>query len=365
VTTAGPRYRRRTFLALAGAGAAVACLGSTESPSPSPEVVTPTPSPSPRAAVLTGTLVVYSAIEESTTNELLAAFMKADLGVRMDLAALAAANELATRLRVEQKARKADLFVGGASAFHDALGKDGILEAYVSATSALVPSALKERTGLWTGWYEDVLGLVVNTDRVAKELPGKPASWDDLLDLAWKGKLIVPDPVRADAGYMFLATQLFRFGRDETKTLDYLKQLHANVAQYLSDTAQVVAMVSRGDAAGAPIWGHDVLADATRKPGLQLLAPRDTGLEIGAVSIIKGTAAPAAARAFVEWVGGRDAQTLIAKTGGRAPTRALAPAAAGAPSLAGLDPTRYDRRVATDIRQRLLSRWREAVGRTD
>ncbi len=313
MTTAGPRYRRRTFLALAGAGAAVACLGSTESPSPSPEVVTPTPSPSPRAAVLTGTLVVYSAIEESTTNELLAAFMKADLGVRMDLAALAAANELATRLRVEQKARKADLFVGGASAFHDALGKDGILEAYVSAT----------------------------------------------------GKLVVPDPVRADAGYMFLATQLFRFGRDETKTLDYLKQLHANVAQYLSDTAQVVAMVSRGDAAGAPIWGHDVLADATRKPGLQLLAPRDTGLEIGAVSIIKGTAAPAAARAFVEWVGGRDAQTLIAKTGGRAPTRALAPAAAGAPSLAGLDPTRYDRRVATDIRQRLLSRWREAVGRTD
>src|SRR6266851_949669 len=339
------RYQRRTFLALAGASAAVACLGSTEAPSPSPEPATPSASPSPRAA-LTGTLVVYSALEESTTDELLAAFAKADPGVRMDLAALAAADELETRLRVEQKARKADLFVGGASAYHDALGKDAILEPYVSATSALVPSALKERTGLWTGWYEDVLGLVVNTERVTKELPAKPASWDDLLDPAWRGKLIVPDPVRTDAGFVFLATQLFRFGRDETKTMDYLKQLHANVAQYPGDVAQVVAMVARGDAAGAPSWGHDVLADATRKPGLQMLAPRDAGLEIGAVSIVKGTASTAAARAFVEWVGGRDAQAIVARIGGRAPTRVLTPAPAGAPSLAGLDPTRFDRRIA-------------------
>ena len=358
------RYDRRTFLALAGASAAVSCLGPSEAPSPSPESVTPSPSPSARVAALTGTLVVYSALEESTTNELLAAFAKADPGVRMDLAALAAADELETRLRVEQKARKADLFVGGASAYHDALGKDGVLDAYVSATSALVPSALKERTGLWTGWYEDVLGLVVNSDRVSKELPAKPATWDDLLDPAWKGKLIVPDPVSTDAGYVFLATQLFRFGRDETKTIDFLKQLHPNVTRYPGDAAQVVAMVARGDAVGAPSWGHDVLADAARKPGLQLLAPRDASLEIGAVSIVKGTSSAAAARGFIEWVGGRDAQMIIAKVGGRVPTRALAAAPAGAPSVAGLDPTRYDRRVAGDVRQRLLSRWREATGRT-
>jgi iron(III) transport system substrate-binding protein len=362
MSPADRRYDRRTFLALAGAGAAVACLGPAESPSPSPVVTTA--SLSPRTAAPLGTLVVYSALEESTTNELLTAFVKADPGVRMDLAALAAADELETRLRVEQKARKADLFVGGASAYHDALGKDGILDAYVSATSALVPSALKERTGLWTGWYEDVLGLAVNADRVAKELPARPATWDDLLDPAWKGKLIVPDPVRTDAGYVFLATQLFRFGRDEAKAIDYLAQLHQNVAQYPGDAARVAAMVARGDAVGAPSWGHDVLADATRKTGLQFLAPRDAGVEVGAVSIVKGSSSLAATRAFVEWVGGRDAQTIIAKTGGRTPTRALAATPAGSPSLAGLDPARYDRRFASDIRGRLLARWRDAVGRT-
>ena len=357
------RYRRRAFLELAGAAAVVVCTPAppaAESPTPSPE---PTPSPTPRGAPLTGTLVVYSSLEELLTTALLAAFTKTFPGVRAEALAYAPPDEIETRLRIERQFRKADVFLGGASGHHDILGKDGFLEAYLSAPAAQIGARLKEPTGLWTGWYEDVLGLVVNTDRVAREFGGKkPAAWDELLDPAWKGKLVIPDPVLTDAGFAFLATQYFRLDRDEAKTLEYLKALHPNVLRYERDQATALAMVARGEVAGAAAWGHDVLADAVRTTGTAMLAPKDASLEIGAVSIVKGTASGAAARAFVDWLVGRDAQALVATVGGRSPAGALAAPPAGSPPLSSLDPTRYDRRAAYDVRQRLLGRWRTTVG---
>ena len=356
------RYRRRTFLALAGATALAACTSApaTEPPTPTPE---PTATPTPRGAPVTGALVVYSALEEPVTAALLGAFMKAFPGVRAEAIAYAPPDELETRIRVERQSHKADVLLGGASAHHDILGKDGFLDAYVSAPAAQISTRLKEATGLWTGWYEDVLGLVVLTRRVASDLGGKkPATWDDLLDLSWKGRLVIPDPVLTDAGFAFLATQYFRFDRDETRTLDYLRSLHANVLRYPRDQAAAVAMVDRGEALGAAAWGHDVLADNARRPAIEIVALKDASLEIGAVSILKGTTSSAAARALVDWTVGRDAQALVTTVGGRSPTRALAAPPAGSPALSSLDPTRYDRRAAYDIRGRLLARWKTAVG---
>jgi iron(III) transport system substrate-binding protein len=358
-----PRYRRRTFLALAGATALVACTPTTpsaESPTPSPE---PTASPTPRGAPLTGTLAVYSAIDEPTTTSLLGAFTKTFPGVRAEAIAYAPPEELETRLRIELRSRKADVLLGGASAHHDILGRDGFLEAYLSAPAAQISARLKEPTGMWTGWYEDVLGLVVNSALIARELGGKrPATWDDLLDPSWKGRLLIPDPALTDAGFAFLATQYFRFDRDDGKTLDYLRALHPNVLQYPRDQATGIAMVARGDAAGAAAWGHEGLADGARSQGVEMLAPKDASLEIGAVSIVKGTQSGTAARALVDWLFGRDAQALVATVGGRSPARALSAPPAGSPPLSSLDPARYDRRAAYDIRGRLLARWRTAAG---
>jgi len=358
------RYRRRAFLALAGATAVAACTPTppaAESPAPPPQ---PTPSPTPRGAPLTGTLAVYSALDEPTTAALLGAFTKMFPGVRAEAIAYAPPDELETRMRIELRSRKADILLGGANAHHDILGKDGFLEAYLAAPAAQISARLKEATGLWTGWYEDVLGLVVNSGRITRELGGKrPATWDDLLDPSWKGKLVIPDPALTDAGFAFLATQYFRFDRDEAKTLDYLRALHPNVLQYPRDQATAVAMVARGDAAGAAAWGHDVLAEAARGPAMEMLAPKDSSLEIGAASIVKGTQSGPAARALVDWLVGPDAQALIATIGGRSPVRALAAPPAGSPPLSSLDPGRYDRRAAYDVRGRLLARWRTAAGR--
>ncbi|TMC78409.1 MAG: extracellular solute-binding protein, partial [Chloroflexi bacterium] len=103
---------------------------------------------------------------------------------------------------------------------------------------------------------------ISNTSRLAKDLGGKkPATWDDLLDPAWKQKLILPDPIKTGGGYIFIATQIFRFNRDEAKAMDYMKKLHANILSYGPTSPGVITSVSNGEAAGAPNWSHDILTE--------------------------------------------------------------------------------------------------------
>src|SRR5204862_377788 len=80
-------------------------------------------SSSPTAAATakpTGRISIYSALNESTNNELFKAFTTAT-GVQVDVLPLAAAGDLQTRITAEKNNPQADIFVGGSSEFHDPL----------------------------------------------------------------------------------------------------------------------------------------------------------------------------------------------------------------------------------------------------
>jgi iron(III) transport system substrate-binding protein len=134
---------------------------------------------------------------------------------------------------------------------------------YKLPNAASVEERYKDPDGLWTGWYIGIFGFVLNTDRFAKEMRSvtKPATWDDLLDAAWKDKLACPEPVKTGGGYIFIATQIFRFyavqaaarattsatedpakkyDQGEALAMDYMKKLHANISQYAGTAPQAI-----------------------------------------------------------------------------------------------------------------------------
>ena len=350
---------RREFLKLAGLSAVLAaCGGATGTP-------TQTPGASASAtAKPTGNITVYSALNETTNNQFTAAFKAAYPGSNVDLLSLAAAGDLQTKIVAEKSNPRADVFIGGSSEFHDPLGKQGLLEAYVSPNASKVGAAFKEASGLWTGWYTGIFGFVMHTDRLNKELGGKkPATWDDLLDTAWKGKLVLPDPVKTGGGYIFIATQIFRFNRDEAKAMEYMKSLHKNIADYIGTSPQAIALVSQGQYVGAPNWSHDILTEKGKNPGVDLAVPSDTGFEVGAVSIVKGSKNLPLAKAFVDWVLTPDAGALNVKLSNRGSTLPEVAPAPGAPTLTTVKLVNYDRQWATDNKPRILQMWQAAVGR--
>ncbi len=357
-----PELDRRRFLKLAGATAIVAaCGGAGTAPSAAPSASTAASAAA--TAKATGTISIYSALNESTNNALFDAFTKAT-GVKTSVLPLAAAGDLQTRITAEKNNPQADIFVGGSSEFHDPLGKQGLLEAYQSPAAKDVAAQFKEATGLWTGWYTGIFGFISNTSRLAKDLGGKkPATWDDLLDPAWKQKLILPDPIKTGGGYIFIATQIFRFNRDEAKAMDYMKKLHANILSYGPTSPGVITSVSNGEAAGAPNWSHDILTEKAKDPTkIDLTVPKDTGFEVGAVSIVKGTKNLLGAQAFVDWVLTKEAGDLNVKLSNRGSVRKDVSPAPGSPTLDQVSLVNYDRQWATDNKTRIQKLWQTAVG---
>src|SRR3984893_2918537 len=311
-----------------------------------------------------GKLSVYSALNESTNNAFVDAFKKANPGVEVDVLPLAAAGELQTRITTEKAAPKADIFIGGSAEFHDPLGNQGLLEAYKSPNAADVDAQFKNADGMWTGWYIGIFGLAINKDRWAKEMAGKPTptTWDDLLNTDLKGKLDFPDPVKTGGGYIFLATQVFRFNKDEAQAMAYMKKLHDNIGQDGGTSPQGIELVGQGQFLMGPNWGHDILTAANKGQPLEFKAPADTANEVGAISIVKGGPNTAAARAFVDWVLTKEAGQLNVQLSNRLSVRKDVPPAPGAPTLDSVKLVAYDRDWATQNKDRLIKAWQAAVG---
>ncbi|MEK7862613.1 MAG: extracellular solute-binding protein, partial [Chloroflexota bacterium] len=238
-------YDRRAFLKLTGAAALIAACDRAAAPTAAPASTSAaTTAPAARP---TGRIAVYSALDESTNRQLIAAFKAAHAGTDVDLLPLAPAGELQTRIRVEKASPKADIFVGGDSSLHDVLGREGLLAKYSPPNASGIAAEAKDPSGYWTGWHYGILGFVSNTPRLTSEVGGrKPRTWDDLLDPAWKGRLVLPDPLKTVAGYTFLAAQIFRFNRDEGKAMDFMKELHPQIARYVARTPQGIELVSQG-----------------------------------------------------------------------------------------------------------------------
>ena len=356
-----PVLDRRTFLKGLGVVTVAAACGGAATPTATSTAATSTAAAT--AAPVAGTISVYSALNESTNNEFFGAFKKAFPNVTVNVLPLAAAGELQTRIKTEAASPKADIFIGGSSEFHDPLGKAGLLEAYISPNAKDIAAQFKEPTGLWTGWYTGIFGFISNNDRLTKELAGKkPATWDDLLDPAWKGKLILPSPTLTGGGYIFIATQIFRFNKDEAKAMAYMKSLHANIAQYIPTSPGALTLIDQGQFVGCPNWSHDILTEKSKGNPVDLTVPTDTGFEVGAISIVKGTKNLAAAKALVDWSITKEAGDLNVKLSNRGSTRTDVAAAPGSPSLTSVKLVNYDRQWATDNKARILKDWQTAVG---
>jgi iron(III) transport system substrate-binding protein len=327
-----------------------------------------------------GKIAVYSALNESTNNAFVAAFKKEHANIDVELLPLAAAGELQTRIRTEKDSPKADVFIGGSSEFHDPLGKAGLLVAYQSPNAAGIDDTYKSPDGYWTGWYIGIFGFVYNTDRFSKEMAGAkpPAGWDDLLTGGWKGNLVLPDPVKTGGGYIFIATQIFRFAQalrlvpaaqataiDYTKAedaaMDYMKKLHANIGQYAGTAPQAIQLVGQGQFVGVPNWSHDILTARSQGQPVALAVPAETGFEVGAVSIVKGGPNTEAAKTFVDWVLTRPASELNVKLSNRLSVLKDVAPAPGAPTLDQVQLVPYDRTWATANKDRVLKKWQAAI----
>jgi iron(III) transport system substrate-binding protein len=144
--------------------------------------------------------------------------------------------------------------------------------------------------------------------------------------------------------------------------MDFMKKLHANIAQYIPTSPGALTLIDQGQFVGCPNWSHDILTEKSKGNPVELTVPSDTGFEVGAVSIVKGAKNFPAAQAFVDWVLTKEAGALNVKLSNRGSTLADVAPAPGAPTLTQVKLVNYDRQWATDNKDRILKLWQQTVG---
>ncbi len=272
-----------------------------------------------------GKVTIYTTASGSTRVALTKAFTK-KYGIQLDLLVGRGA-ETAEKLSVERRANifTADLYIGGSTTSTTSFKPKGFLAPLKPLL--ILPDVTNSK--LWYGgglFFTDkerqyvaipVLTpansyLAINTDLVK---PGDIASYKDLLNPKWKGKIIMNDPTIAGAG-----SRWFAVVADKYTGLDYMRHLAKQDLTITRDRRLQVEGLARGKYAIAIGSQPDELeslikAGAPIKP----LIPEEgtwLGGGPGCISYFDRAPHPSATKIFVNWLMSKEGQTVYSKAVG-------------------------------------------------
>lgn len=163
--------------------------------------------------------------------------------------------------------------------------------------------------GYWHSMYHLTTALIYNTNLVKPEQA--PKSYEDLLQPAWKGKMLF-DP---EAGYIFAAMES-AWGRE--KAVAYLARLSKQDISYRRGGTLTTQVVSSGEyPIGIAINGETSAAIREKGAplGFKVLAP--TIVKPEGLFIAHNAPHPHAALLFAEWVLSDEAQSFLTGTLGK------------------------------------------------
>ena len=215
-------------------------------------------------------------------------------------------------LEAEKNNPQADtVYYSGAIGYQAAT--KGLHQPYKPAGWEKIPDDLKDRDGHWWTIHVAHIALLVNTSA----LKGKPVprSFADLLRPEYKGMVVYDDPRIHGTAFTFVygINQLLGGGPDMNKGFDYLKKLHPNILKYAKENSYNDLM--RGE---VPIWinadGNGLKARYADNATVEVVIPAEGAITMPLVmALVKGAPRPEAAKIYLDWLLGEEAQTLMAE----------------------------------------------------
>jgi len=293
----------KLWIALASLMVAVGIAGSACSQAASP--ATSTSAALPTAAALSGEITLYTAAPPELAQALGDAFTQ-HTNVKVNLFSGDTGGILA-KIDAEKARPQADVVILADWSAGLAMAQAGDLLPYMPAGATTIPAAFQDPGKAFVAEGASGLAIVYNTDVVQNP----PAEWDDLLGPEWKDKLTMPDPAASGTSYEFLATFLQRRG---DAGWPFWEQLKANGLIVPGSNAQALAPVTSGSRwAMIGAVDHTTLASIAGGAHLKLVYPKSgTILSPRPLVILKSTANPNAAKAFVDFVVSDEGQGIVA-----------------------------------------------------
>ena len=304
-------------------------------------------------------LKVYSIIHEEETLALTNLFTE-KTGIPVNFLR-ATTGELVNRVITEKDNPQADVLLGGASSYHIKASKEGALEPYKSPLAKDLPSYAVAQDNTWTGFCVLTLGIGINDERYAKLFPDipRPQSWEDLLNPAYKGEIVLTNPVASSTAYLFVQNQLQRLGWD--KGWDYLLTLAPLVGQFPDSGSAPAKLIGTGEYSLGVSYIHALAKYRAEGFKVSMIAPENTVGDVDCISIMKNTKNLKAAQKFVDYMLSKEAQELMSSIDFTIPVNPQAKGADGSVPVSDLVLIDYDVKKASEQKDEVLKKWTSEV----
>jgi len=307
-------------------------------------------------------LNAYSIWPENWARPMFEEFEKAT-GIHVNFVRFSSGEAL-VRVIAEKNNPQVDVLFGGPVETHAAGIKEGVFEPYKPPAYSVLADRFKDPQGYWVGIADDPLVFMSNKKFLAEKNLKPPASWNDLLDPAYKGMLQMADARTSGTAVTRIFSILEVFDRNEEKAFDYMKKLRANVQVYTKSGGGGTIPVGLGQAGAGIFFIVDALK--TRQEGYDVAVsfPKEgIGTSTEAIALIKGAKNPELAKKLIDWSTTPAMQELFAKYKiNFLPTH---PDVKVEPSLAevlkGANIFPIDTAWAGENRKRIVSMWVEKV----
>ncbi|QKQ47093.1 MULTISPECIES: extracellular solute-binding protein [Achromobacter] len=296
-----------------------------------------------------GQVVVYVSANAQSAQAVTDVARKQLRDVKLSMVA-GGTGQLLKRVEAEAASPRADIFW---TAFASSLERyKPHLAEYRSPELAAIPEKYVEQSGLWAASNVHVAVAMLN----ARQFQGKaPASWRDLTDPRFKGKIIVSNPEDSSTAFTILWWIEKNFGAE------VLAKIAANCVVTPSGS-NVVRSVGQGEYAVGITYesiAYPYVAGGQR--GIRLMYAEDGTFEIpDDIALIRNGPNPAAARRAYDLILSREVQIALLETAFRRPSRSDIKVSEiiDMPDLSSIKLLPFDEAVATADRDAFLARWR-------
>jgi iron(III) transport system substrate-binding protein len=223
---------------------------------------------------------------------------------------------ITARLLAEKSNPRADVVMGLAASSLLVFEKQNMLETYKPAGADALKAAYRDTQDpyTWTGMDAYIGVICYNPVEAGKAGVKKtPASWKDLLDPAYKGKLVMPHPASSGTGYLTVAGWLQIMG--EAEAWKFMDALHENMAVYTHSGSAPCVQAARGERVAGIALDMRGASEKTKGAPLEVIVPSEgVGWEMEATAIVKGTKNLELAKKVADWGATKAANELYSKT---------------------------------------------------
>jgi iron(III) transport system substrate-binding protein len=271
------------------------------------------------------------------------------------------------RLRFERNNPQADVWFGGPDTIFARGAEDALLEPYRPVWADHVPTASQHPENLFFGVYLACPLLIYNSAAVPPE--EAPQDWDDLLDPRWQGKVLIRDPLASGTMRtvfgMILARSVAETGNPDAG-FAWLARLDQQTKEYTLNPALLFEKMIRQEGV-VSIWElTDILLLKQQDSPLDYrFATSGTPIIDDSIGLVRGAPHPEVAKAFIDWVGSVETQSLVAREVFRLPARTDIPTESLPPwaqkVLGEMHPAAVDRSVLAAQGNDWMQHWDRAI----